>query len=97
MNYNINDFLNEINIVIYEVEEELLDRQKGVPGEGSIKQLESIKSELEKIRNQAQNNVLPPKDKRYTAFSRCVVDEWNFNSVLGAKLCDLAEKYKSKI
>jgi hypothetical protein len=97
MGYSIHDFLGEINIVICETENELLDRKKGIPGDGSVRQLELILNELEQIRNQAQTNMLPPKNKRHTAFSRYVVDEWDVNSSLGTKLCKLADKYKRKL
>ncbi len=97
MNYNIQNFISEISIVISEVEKELLNRKKGIQGDGNYQQLEFIKTELVQIRNQAQTNTLLPRDKRYTAFSRYVVDEWDTGSVLGRKLCDLANKYKKKL
>ena len=97
MNYSVQNFLGEISLVICEVEKEILERKGGTHGDGSVQQLEFIKTDLEQIRTQAQTNTLPSRDKRYTAFSRYVVDEWDIGSNLGKKLCDLADKYKRKI
>lgn len=73
------------------------NRKKGIQGDDSIQQLEFIKDELEQIRNFALTNNLPPKESRFTAFSRYVVDEWDAKSILGQRLCELADKYKRKL
>ncbi|SEJ97927.1 hypothetical protein SAMN05660742_1375 [Propionispira arboris] len=97
MSYTIEGFTDEISIIILEVNKEIIERKSGVLGDGNVYQLELIKSELEQIRQQAQTNTLPEKSKRFTAFSKYVVDEWEVDSPLGIKLCKLADKFKRKI
>jgi hypothetical protein len=97
MAYLLADFIRDINEIISEIEKEVLNRKKGIQGDGSVQQLEFIKDELEQIKNIALTNNLPPKEKRYTAFSRYVVDEWDTKSILGQRLCELADKYKRKL
>ncbi len=91
------DFIREINAIIPELEIELLVRKNGIQGNGSVQQLEYIRDELEQLKSYALTNNLPSKEKRYTAFSRYVVDEWDVTSILGQRLCDLADKYKRKL
>jgi len=97
MVYQLVDFIRETNEIISELEAEIQNRKKGIPGNGSVQQLEYIRDELEQIKNCALTNNLPSKAKRYTAFSRYVVDEWDVTSRLGQRLCDLANKYKRKL
>lgn len=97
MAYQLSDFIRETNDIFLEIEKELLNRKKGVKGDGSVQQLEFIRDELEQIKNFALTNNLPPKESRYTAFSRYVVDEWDAKSILGQRLCELADKYKRKL
>lgn len=94
MAYDITSLINDLLAVIPDVEKELIERKSGIQGNGNIKQLEYIINELKQILMYAQSNTLPPRDKRYTAFSRYIVDEWDLNSPLGNRLCKLADKYK---
>lgn len=97
MAYQLSDFIREANDIFSEIEKELLNRKKGIRGDGTIQQLEFIRDELEQIKNFAFTNNLPPKECRYTAFSRYVVDEWDVKSILGQRLCELADKFKRKL
>jgi hypothetical protein len=97
MSYSLQDLINELDAIIPEVEQEIISRKACIAGNGSVEQLEYIKTELEQIRKQAQANALPPKDKRYTAYSRYVIDEWDMNSSMGKRLCNLADKYRRKV
>jgi hypothetical protein len=97
MRYSLGDFISETSSVISEIEKEISERKSGIAGNGSLTQLEFIKGELVQLRQQAISNTLPPKDKRYTAFSRYVLDEWDVKDPLGNKLCGLADKYKRRL
>lgn len=97
MSYQIVDLIKDVNETIVEVKNELLKRKNGIKGDGSVQQLELIKNKLEEIKKRALTNNLPFKGERFTAFSRFVVDEWNTDSLLGKRLCDLADKYKRKL
>ncbi|BBW96525.1 hypothetical protein ACPVTF_07695 [Geobacillus icigianus] len=97
MTYQVNDLIRDIDSIIPEVEKELLNRKNGIEGDGSVQQLELIKKELEQIKSYALTNNLPSKEKRFTSFSRYVIDEWSYNSTLGQRLCELADKYKRKL
>lgn len=97
MPYQVTDLIRDIDAIIPEIEREELNRKNGIEGDGSIQQLEFIRDELEQIKDYALANNLPSKEKRYTAFSRYVVDEWDAKSNLGQRLCELADKYKRKI
>jgi hypothetical protein len=94
MSYGRSNLIDDLKIVIPEIEEELAKRSGGTHGDGSIKQLEHILEELNQILESAKMDRIPEKSKRYTAFSRYVVDEWALDSVLGKKLCALANNYK---
>ena len=97
MKYNLNEFLDEINSLICEVEQACIERKKGFIGDGNVQQLEAIQKELEKIKEEVNSGSLPPKEKRYTVFSRYIIDEWDLKAPLSIKLCCLADKYKRKI
>lgn len=97
MAYQLNDLIGDINAIIPQIEVEILNRKKGIQGDGSVLQLEFIRDELKQIKNFALTNNIPIKEKRYTAFSRYVVDEWDTKSILGKLLCELADKYKRKL
>ena len=97
MAYDITNLINDLLAVIPDVEKELTDRKSGIHGNGSVQQLELIRNELKQILVYAQSNTLPSKDKRYTAFSRYIVDEWDFNFPLGNRLCKLADNYKRRL
>ena len=94
MGYSATNLIEDLKIIIPEIEEELAQRISGIPGDGGIKQLEHIRDELIQILESAKMDKIPEKSMRYTAFSRYVVDEWALDSVLGKKLCVLADKYK---
>lgn len=97
MRYSVKDLLLEIDESISEVKKELSERRSGIPGNGNVLQLEFIIDELEQIRQQAQDNTLPPKEARYTAFSWYAVDEWDLDSPLGNKLCRIANIFKRRL
>ena len=97
MAYGINELTIDLNSLIPAVETELNNRAKGVPGNGNEEQLRLILNELKNIRTMAQQNQLPPKSKRWAAFSRYVVDEWEPSYLLGKQLCELADNYKREI
>jgi hypothetical protein len=83
--------------VIPQIDLEIDNRKYGINGNGNILQLQLIKEELLNIKMLIQTNSLPNKEERFTAFSRYVIDEWDLNSLLGEKLCEIADKYKRKI
>ena len=95
--YGISELINDLSNLIPDVETELNKRVKGVPGNGNEEQLRFILEELKNIRTMAEQNELPPKSHRWTAFSRYVVDEWDPSYLLGKQLCKLADNYKSEI
>jgi hypothetical protein len=97
MVYQLVNFIGDMNAIIPELEVEIQNRKSGIQGDGSVQQLEFIRAELEQIKNLALSDNLPSKEKRFTAFSRYVVDEWDVKSILGQRLCDLADKYKRKL
>ena len=97
MPYTVEEFLQEIEILIKELEQELTNRKSGIIGEGTVEQLELFIEELKKIQNMVMTNSLPPKGQRYTAFTWYITDSWSNNSQLGNKLCALADKYKRKL
>jgi len=94
MGYNTINLVDDLKILIPKIEDELYQRKMGIHGNGNIKQLQHIRDELIQILENAKIDSLPEKNMRYTSFSRYVVDEWAFDSVLGIKLLTLANKYK---
>lgn len=94
MSYSVSDLVEELIVLIPEVEMALKQRGNGVQGDGSIRQLELICDELKQILEYAKSDGIPPKGMRFTAFSRFIVDEWALDSLLGKRLCTLADKYK---
>lgn len=97
MKYNLNDFVTEIDALFSEVEQELANRMKGIEGDGTIEQLVLIINEMKQIRKLAASNKLPPIGERYTAFTWYIVDSWNNDSILGERLCELANNYRKKL
>ncbi|AIS51456.1 hypothetical protein TKV_c02510 [Thermoanaerobacter kivui] len=61
--YKVRELIEAIENVMPELEKEIEDRKKGVPGYGEVDQLEFIKEELEELRRLAVENKLPPKKK----------------------------------
>jgi hypothetical protein len=97
MEYELQNFVKELDSIILELEHELVNREKGIPGDGTVEQLILFIDELKKIRDMAILNSLPPKKQRRTAFSWHIVDSWNHDSQLGDRLCEIADKYKRKL
>lgn len=97
MGYNLQNFIQELNAVILELEHELVNREMGIAGDGTVKQLTLFIKELKKIQNMATVNNLPLKSQRHTAFTWYITDSWSHSSQLGNKLFEIADKYKRKL
>jgi len=94
MGYNTTNLIDDLKTLIPEIEDEFYQRSMGIHGDGNIKQLQFIRDELIQILENAKRDKLPEKNMRYTSFTRLIVDEWAFDSVMGLKLLTLSSKYK---
>ncbi len=77
-----------IDEVTLDINSEIKSHEDGIGTEGTISQLKTMLSEIEKMK-------LFMNPKEFTPYYPiAIVDSWNYNSKLGLKLLDLAEKYK---
>ncbi|SHE42458.1 hypothetical protein SAMN02745195_00330 [Thermoanaerobacter uzonensis DSM 18761] len=95
--YEVRELIEAIDDVIPELEKEIENRKKGIPGHGKINQLEFIKKELEELRKMAIENRLPPKNKRALEYPWYFTDGWEVESQIEDKLLDIATMYERQL
>lgn len=95
--YEVRELIEAIDNVMPELEKEIEDRKKGVPGYGEVDQLEFIKEELEELRKMAIENRLPPKNKRALQYTWFFTDGWKVEPQIEGKLCDIATMYERQL
>ncbi len=79
-------------------ERHLIDRQNGISGPGTPEDLQEILNELRNITQVIQSGNIPPKGSRWVAYPLTIItDTWEHGTILGEKLCDLADKYQRKL
>lgn len=91
------EFLAELRPVLQQISFELNQRQSGMPGVGTIGELEYIRNELATIEAKAASGTLPPVGERWLASARIVTDTWPNDSELGSDICALASKYRRQL
>ncbi|AEF18301.1 hypothetical protein Thexy_2299 [Thermoanaerobacterium xylanolyticum LX-11] len=91
--YEVKELIEAIDDVMPELEKEIEDRKKGIPGYGKVNQLEFIKKELEELRKMAVENRLPPKNKRALEYPWYFTDGWKVEPQIERKLWDIARMY----
>jgi hypothetical protein len=87
-------FLVELRGVAASLRSELLQRQQGVPGPGTIDELQAMLRELSEVEGRVMTDSLPPPEQRWLAGSRIVTDTWPNDSELGDRICKLANLYR---
>ncbi|SHF05424.1 hypothetical protein SAMN02745195_01746 [Thermoanaerobacter uzonensis DSM 18761] len=95
--YEVRELIEAIDDVIPELEKEIENRKKGIPGYGEINQLEFIKKELEELRKMAIENRLPPKNKRALEYPWYFTDGWEVEPQIKRKLWDVARMYERQL
>lgn len=90
-------FVAELRVVLQAVAAELSQRQAGVPGAGTVGELELIRDELAEVEAKADAGTLPPSGQRWLAASRIVTDTWPNHSELGNRIVGLATKYRHQL
>jgi hypothetical protein len=93
----VEQFLDELRPILRQVSFELSQRQAGMPGVGSIGELELIRNELAELESRAKSGTLPPSGQRWLAASRIVTDTWPSDSDLGDQICGLGTKYRRQL
>ncbi|HEY0605596.1 MAG TPA: hypothetical protein VGD58_21920 [Herpetosiphonaceae bacterium] len=93
----VQEFVSELRAVLQAVTFELSQRQAGVPGAGTVGELELIRNELVEVEAKAASGTLPPHGQRWLAASRIVTDTWPNNSELGNRIVGLATKYRHQL
>jgi hypothetical protein len=91
------DFLREVRSLLQEVNQQLQQRQAGIPGDGSAGELRNIQEELSKLEALAASDALPPPGSRWLGATRIVSDTWPFDSQLGQHISRLADLYKRRV
>lgn len=91
------DFLREIRNLLQEVNEQLEQRQAGIPGGGTVDELLYIQEELSNLERLAASDTLPPIGSRWLVASRLVTDSWPNDSQLGEHICRLADLYRRRL
>lgn len=74
--------------IISDIDEEINAHKKGIGTNGTISQLENIRSEIEKMMSIMNAEVFAPY------YPKVIVDSWDFKSKLGEKLLGLAQEYQ---
>ncbi|MGB9679678.1 MAG: hypothetical protein ACPL3A_06705 [Thermoanaerobacteraceae bacterium] len=95
--YEVRELIEAIDDVIPELEKEIENRKKGIPGYGEVDELEFIKEELEKVKKMAVENRLPPKNKRAFEYTWYFTDGWEVESQIEDKLLDIATMYERQL
>jgi hypothetical protein len=93
----VQQFLVELRPVLQQVTFELHQRQSGIPGVGTIGELQFIQNELSAVESKAVAGTLPPVGERWLASARVVTDTWPNDSPLGTEICALATKYRRQL
>jgi hypothetical protein len=96
-NMEISAFLKELRNLMQEVSEQLMRRQAGNPGTGTVDELRFILKELSEIEKRAASGKLPPSGDRWLASTRIVTDTWPHDSQLGERICAVADLYQRKV
>src|SRR5262245_37649920 len=91
------DFLREVRSLLQEVNQQLEQRQAGIPGSGSADELRDIHGELSNLETLAATEALPPIGSRWLAAARIVTDSWPHDSQLGEHICRLADLYRRRV
>lgn len=87
-------FIEEISQVIGEVRNALTQRQRGIPGDGTVEELERFLKNLEQMKNEAESSNLPPKSNRISSMGWFITDTWPLLSPLGEKIINIEQRYK---
>ena len=90
-------FVAELRALLQAVTSELSQRQAGVPGAGSVGELQLIRNELVDVAAKAESGTLPPQGQRWLGASRIVTDTWPNDSELGNRIVGLASKYRHQV
>ena len=90
-------FVAELRALLQAVTFELSQRQAGVPGAGTVGELQAIRDELAEVAAKADAGTLPPHGQRWLAASRIVTDTWPNDSELGNQIVGLASKYRHQL
>ena len=93
----VQEFVAELRAVLQAVTVELSRRQAGVPGAGTVAELELIRNELVEVEAKAASGSLPAQGQRWLAASRIVTDTWPNHSELGNCIVGLATKYRHQL
>lgn len=80
--------LKLINEAIFGIDTEINAHKNGTGKDGTLSQLEIIRSEIEKMMSVMNPEAFVPY------YPRVIVDSWDFNSKLGEKLIGLVHEYK---
>lgn len=91
------DFLREVRALLQEVNQQLVQRQAGILGAGTVDELHSIQKELSNLEALAASDALPSVGSRWLGASRIVLDTWPFGTQLGEHIQRLADLYDRRV
>ena len=94
MLYDRPEFLKEIEETIVQVKQALEAREKGVPGDGTVEELQKIKLNLERMRDEVASDTLPSKANRVSSMGWIITDTWSLRSLLGDRIIGVEHKYR---
>lgn len=80
-------FLNKLQNVMKQIDDEIDSHKNGKGITGNIIQLENIRKELEHMKNNLSSKKFKP------SYSRIIIDSWDYTNPLGDKLLDLYDDY----
>ncbi len=86
-------FITEVDAVLELLQEELAGRKAGVPGEGSVSELQAIIKEFKGLRREARWPLLRQNTRRRLVSSYLVDDTWDLQAELAKRVMHITQLY----
>jgi hypothetical protein len=93
----IEEFLNELRTIKSAVNNLLDQRRKNSPGIGSIKELEFIVNELDRVESQLLLGQLPPATSRRLVSAHLVMENWPIDEELTNSIARLSFMFRTEL
>lgn len=83
----LSEFNIEIDKVLVQVIDQLHRRQIGLPGPGTIEELDFIAQELTSLSESVMRGEILPTDRRWLSSAQIVTGTWDYDEQLGEEIC----------
>jgi hypothetical protein len=95
---SLNEFLQDLDWSMAEMDRYLADRKAGKPGQGTIVQLETLSQYLQTVSQNVRSGKMPPKPVRHSqSMAWILVDSWDYADPLGLKVMRVNSHYLNEL